>query len=118
MEVIERGRISLGYALARSLEVGPDDLLLLLVATQSVGLNVIDVQVSGTTRSFSEEYDRVFIKMPIEDAWTLLDEEYADKLIVMIDRPALARPALHNCRTGSRGRRRAARCSISATPLT
>ena len=84
----DRGRISLGYALARSLEVGPDDLLLLLVATRSVGLNVIDVQVSGTTRSFSEEYDRVFIKMPIEDAWTLLDEEYADKLIVMIDRTA------------------------------
>jgi putative ABC transport system permease protein len=82
----DRGVVSMGYLLARSLEAVPGDLLMILTSTRSVGLNVIDVEVGGTTRSFSEEYDRVYLKMPIEDAWSLLGEEYADKLIVMIRR--------------------------------
>jgi len=81
----DRGQATLGSLLAESLNVVPGDLLMLLVSTQRVGLNVLDVEVKGTTRSFSEEYDKVYIKMPIEDAWSLLDERYADKLIVMLN---------------------------------
>jgi putative ABC transport system permease protein len=81
----DRGRISMGYLLAKSLDVSPGELLVLLVSTRAVGLNVIDVEIGGTTRSFSEEYDRVHVKMPIQDAWDLLDERFADKLIVMLD---------------------------------
>lgn len=80
----DSGAITIGSLLAQSLNVSEGDLLMLLVSTKRVGLNVLDVTVKGTTRSFSEEYDKVFIKMPIEDAWSLLDEEYAEKLIVML----------------------------------
>lgn len=84
LEEGDRGNATLGTLLAESLNVVPGDLLMLLVSTQRVGLNVVDVSVKGTTRSFSEDYDKVYLKMPIEDAWSLLDERYADKLIVML----------------------------------
>lgn len=81
----DRGVVTLGSLLAQSLNASTGDLMMVLVSTKNVGLNVLDVIVKGITRSFSEEYDKVYVKMPIEDAWSLLDERYADKLIVVIN---------------------------------
>ncbi len=80
----EKGRAVLGAALATTLDAKIGDSLVLLVQTPTVGLNVLDVDIKGTSESFSTDYDKVLVKINITDAWDLMGEEYADKLTILL----------------------------------
>lgn len=80
----DKGKALLGTILAKNLGVKIGDSLTAMVQTPKVGLNVLDIEVKGTTESMSSDYDKVMLKMSIEDAWLLMGDEYADKLIVLL----------------------------------
>ena len=80
----DNGKSTLGHILAKKINANVGDSLTILVATSKVGINVIDSDVKGTTESMSSDYDKVVLKMPITDAWKLLAERYADKLIILL----------------------------------
>lgn len=80
----DKGKALLGNILAKNLGVKTGDSLTAMVQTPKVGLNVLDVEVKGTTESVSSDYDKVMLKMSIDDAWLLMGDKYADKLIVLL----------------------------------
>jgi len=80
----DAGKITLGHILAKTLGVTTNDPVMLLIQTPAAGLNVIDTEVKGITESFSSDYDKVSVKMPIKDAWYLLGTEYVDKIIILL----------------------------------
>ncbi|HOV13525.1 MAG TPA: ABC transporter permease [Spirochaetota bacterium] len=80
----DKGLALLGHILAKNLGAKVGDSLTAMVQTPKVGLNVLDVEVKGTTESFSSDYDKVMLKLSIQDAWLLMGDKYADKLIVLL----------------------------------
>lgn len=80
----DRGQAVIGHSLSEGLDVSAGDELILLVQTRNIGLNVLDIDIKGTTESFSIDYDKVIVKINISDAWDLMGEEYADKLTILL----------------------------------
>ncbi len=80
----DEGRATIGYLLAKKINAKAGDPLTILASTSRVGINVIDSEVKGTVETMSTAYDKVVLKMPIEDVWRLLAEKYADKLIILL----------------------------------
>ena len=76
--------VTTGYLLKKALGANDGDDLTILTQTNKFGLNVIDVKLKGTTESMSSDYDKMLLKMPINDAWRLMGEEYVDKMIVIL----------------------------------
>ncbi|OHD13882.1 MAG: hypothetical protein A2086_15185 [Spirochaetes bacterium GWD1_27_9] len=80
----EKGKVVIGNVLAQNLSAKVGDSLTTMVQTPKVGLNVLDVEIKGTTESMASDYDRVILKMSIEDGWLLMGDKYADKLIILL----------------------------------
>ncbi|MFA9439031.1 ABC transporter permease [Uliginosibacterium sp. sgz301328] len=78
----------LGEGLATALGVGPGEPLTLLASTPDGAMNTIDVEVVGTFRSFSKDFDARALRLPLRAAQTLLDTDGVNVLVLRLDETA------------------------------
>jgi len=76
----------LGEGLARSLGVGPGDLVTLLVSTFDGAMNTAEFEIVGVFRSFSRDYDQRVIKIALPSAQQLFGAPDASVVVVLLDR--------------------------------
>jgi putative ABC transport system permease protein len=82
----DRNGMVLGEGLARSLGVGPGDIVTLLVSTFDGAINTDEFEVVGVFRSFSREYDQRVIKIALPAAQQLFGAPDASVVVVLLDR--------------------------------
>lgn len=76
----------LGKELSRALNAKVGDFLTLLTTTTTGMINAMDVEVVGIVSTSAKEYDRVFVRVPLSVAQTLLNTDCVQKAIVLLDR--------------------------------
>ena len=76
----------LGSLLAQSLGVKPGDTVTILTTTASGMINARDLQIAGIARVGSKEYDRVFVKLPLDIAQNLLNTKQVERAVVLLDK--------------------------------
>ncbi|MDZ7752086.1 MAG: FtsX-like permease family protein [Gammaproteobacteria bacterium] len=76
--------VLLGEGVAASLQVGPGDYVNLLLSTKQGSLNSLELEVVGTFRTFSKEYDDRAIRLPLERAKELTDTEQVHALVLLL----------------------------------
>lgn len=81
----EDGGVILGEGLAGSLGVSPGDKVVLLVNTASGGINALELTVQGLFRTAAKAYDDVALRIPIDQARTLVRAAGAHEWVVLLD---------------------------------
>jgi putative ABC transport system permease protein len=81
----DRFAVALGQGVASGLSLKPGDYVTLLASMPEGGLNSLDLEVVGTFRSFSKEYDDRAIRLPLVAAQTLLATGGAHAVVVALD---------------------------------
>jgi putative ABC transport system permease protein len=94
----DRFAIVLGQGVASGLRLKPGDYVTLLASTPEGGLNSIDLEVVGTFRSFSKEYDDRAVRLPLVAAQTLLATSGAHAVVVALDDTARTEEVLAGLR--------------------
>lgn len=89
----------LGGGVARSLNVGVGDTVMLLANTASGGMNGIELEVVGTFQSASKEFDDAAIRIPIKAARELLRAEGAHRWVMLLSETELTDPLVDQLRT-------------------
>ncbi|MBN2414907.1 ABC transporter permease [bacterium] len=86
--IVHRGEevISLGAALARSLNVQYGDWVTLMTSTVDGALNAVDLRVVDTFRDGTVEYEKRAVNIPLPVARRLLMTDRVGKLIVTLDK--------------------------------
>ena len=84
----DRFAIVLGQGVASGLRLKPGDYVTLLASMPEGGLNSIDLEVVGTFRSFSKEYDDRAVRIPLAATQTLLATSGAHTVVVALDETA------------------------------
>ena len=74
-----------GIDLMNALGAKVGDNLTLLTTTRDGTINGIDFKIVGVAQTGSQEYDSVFIKLPIQSVQKLLDTTSIEKMIVLLD---------------------------------
>ncbi|MGC3961862.1 MAG: ABC transporter permease [Rhodocyclaceae bacterium] len=77
--------VLLGEGLATALGASPGEPLTLLASTPDGAMNTIDVEVVGTFRSFSKDFDARALRVPLTAAQTLLDTDSVNVLVLRLD---------------------------------
>jgi putative ABC transport system permease protein len=81
----DRFAIVIGQGVASGLRLKTGDYVTLLASTPDGGLNSLDLEVVGTFRSFSKEYDDRAVRMPLAAAQALLATPAAHTVVVAVD---------------------------------
>lgn len=76
--------ILVGEGVAKALRLEPGSHATLLANTSHGALNSVEFQVVGIFRSFSKDYDNRVVRVPIAAAQELLDNEFANALVVVL----------------------------------
>jgi len=76
--------VLLGVGLAGSLGIKPGDGLVLVANTAGGSMNAIDVNVRGTFRTTTKEYDDRVLRLPLSAAKILLHTESVQSIIVLL----------------------------------
>ena len=84
----DRFAIVLGQGVANGLRLKPGDYVTVLASMPEGGLNSLDLEVVGTFRSFSKEYDDRAVRIPLAAAQTLLATSGAHTVVVALDETA------------------------------
>ena len=84
----DRFAIALGEGVASGLRLKPGDYVTVLASMPEGGLNSLDLEVVGTFRSFSKEYDDRAVRIPLAAAQTLLATSGAHTVVVALDETA------------------------------
>jgi len=77
--------VILGSLLAESLGVKVGDTVTMLTTTASGMINARDLQIAGIARVGSKEYDRVFVKLPLDIAQHLLNTKDVERVVVLLN---------------------------------
>ena len=75
----------IGEALRNGLGAGVGDWVTVLTSSFDGVINAIDFRVAGVVRTGSEEYDSVFVKVPIELAQRAKETERVERIVVLLD---------------------------------
>lgn len=75
----------LGQELAQSLGVEPGDYVMIMTTTYDGVINAIEFEVIGIARTGSEDFDSVFIKLPISLVQQAVNTTAVDSLLVLFD---------------------------------
>jgi len=94
----DRFAVVLGQGVASGLRLKPGDYVTLLASMPGGGLNSSDLEVVGTFRSFSKEYDDRAVRIPLRAAQALLATEGAHTVVVVLDDTAKTDEVLANLR--------------------
>lgn len=78
--------VVLGDLLSQALGVKVGDTVTLLTTTAAGMINAQDLQVTGIARVGSREYDRVFVKLPLDVAQRLLNTKEVERVVILLDR--------------------------------
>lgn len=89
----------LGQGVAAGLGLKPGDYVSLLANMPEGGLNSLDLQVAGTFRSFSKEYDDRAVRIPLAAGQTLLATDRAHTVVVVLGDTARTDNLLAELRT-------------------
>ena len=81
----------IGEGVANALQLQPGDYLTLMVSTRYGGVNTLDFEVVGVFRSFSREYDKRAVRIPLAAARELLYTDSVDKVIGVLDQTRFTR---------------------------
>lgn len=73
-----------GNELMKSLGAKVGDYLTILTTTADGGINAIEFQVIGVAQTGSQDYDSVFVKLPIKFVHRLLNTDKVEKIIVLL----------------------------------
>ena len=84
----DEDEVLMGMGLAASLHARPGDVLTLLASTSDGAINAVDVVVAGIFESFSNEYDERAMRMNLQHARFLLDNEGVTNMVVLLDETA------------------------------
>jgi putative ABC transport system permease protein len=80
----DRFAVVLGQGVATGLRLRPGDYVTLLASMPEGGINSLDLEVVGTFRSFSKEYDDRAVRLPLAAAQTLLATGGAHTVVVAL----------------------------------
>ena len=75
----------IGEALRNGLGAEVGDWVTVLTSSFDGVINAIDFRVAGVVRTGSEEYDSVFVKVPIELAQRAKETEQVERIVVLLD---------------------------------
>lgn len=75
----------IGVELAKALGAKPGNYLTIMSTTLGGVINAVEVQVVGIAQTGSQEYDSVFVKVPLAIAQRALDTTAVEKLLVLFD---------------------------------
>ncbi|MBN2534621.1 MAG: ABC transporter permease [Spirochaetales bacterium] len=82
----QANEIEIGNALAKSLDIGVDQYVILTTITADGFQNAIKVKVGGITGSFSSEYDSILVKMHMYLAQELVTLTDIQEIVVLLDK--------------------------------
>jgi putative ABC transport system permease protein len=77
-------RVLLGWALARTLGVGPDDIVTVLAMTVQGTLNAVDMRVSGVFTTGLQDLDGRLVKMHLASAQRLIESDGVSSIILSL----------------------------------
>jgi putative ABC transport system permease protein len=86
--------VVLGAGVAQTLNLSPGDPVTLLVSTPDGALNSLDLEVTGTFRTFSKEFDARAVRLHLASAQQLLASAGANTLVVELKQTADTGPVL------------------------
>nr|VFK51354.1 MAG: putative ABC transport system permease protein [Candidatus Kentron sp. TC] len=75
----------IGKDLANTLGARVDDYLTVLTTTLDGVINAVEFRVVGIARTGAQEYDSVFVKLPLSMAQRAMDTRSVEKILVMLD---------------------------------
>jgi putative ABC transport system permease protein len=78
--------VVLGNTLSHALKAHVGDTVTLLTTTTTGMINAVDVEVVGIVRTSAKEYDRVFARVPLAVAQTLLNTKCVEKAVVLLEK--------------------------------
>ncbi|MBI3813641.1 MAG: ABC transporter permease [Nitrospinae bacterium] len=74
-----------GIELMKALGAKVGDYLTILTTTTEGAINALDFKVAGVAQTGSQDYDSVFVKLPIKLVQRVLDTDSAEKIIVLLN---------------------------------
>jgi putative ABC transport system permease protein len=84
----DRFGLLVGEGVALALELRPGDPVTLVATTSGGALNSLDFEVTGVFRSFSRDFDARAVRMPLQAAQSLLNDDRVNAFVVMLGRTA------------------------------
>nr|VFK63170.1 MAG: putative ABC transport system permease protein [Candidatus Kentron sp. UNK]VFK71384.1 MAG: putative ABC transport system permease protein [Candidatus Kentron sp. UNK] len=75
----------IGKELANTLGAKVDDYLTVLTTTMDGVINAVEFRVVGIARSGSQDYDSVFIKLPLSLVQRAMDTQKVEKILIMLN---------------------------------
>jgi len=78
--------IVLGQGVARSLGLRTGDRVNLVISLAQGAVNTLDFEVVGVFQSFSKDFDAHAVRIPIDAARTLMDNNAAHLIVVLLER--------------------------------
>ena len=81
--------VELGQGVATALQLAPGDFVTLVSSTPDGAVNSLEVEVIGTFRTFSKDFDDRAVRIPLAAAQELLDTEGAHGIVIELADTAL-----------------------------
>ena len=76
----------IGVELAKALDAEVGDYLMILTNTIDGAINAVEFELVGIAQTGSQEYDSVFVKLPIDMVQRALETQSVEKIIVLLDK--------------------------------
>lgn len=90
----------LGEGLAKSMDLRPGDVVVLLATAANGSANAVEVEVAGTFATTSKEYDDRALRLPLAVARKLMKVDGATSWVVLLDGTELTAMAAEDLRNG------------------
>ena len=76
----------IGVELAKALDAEVGDYLIILTNTIAGAINAVEFELAGIAQTGSQEYDSVFVKLPIDMVQQALETQAVEKIVVLLDK--------------------------------